>query len=363
MTIWRQVLILMLLAGLGYGGFIYYEQRSGAAEAPAAGGAPGRAAAVEVATAEVMTLERNVEAVGTTRARQSVEIRPVTSGRVVELAISPGEKVEAGAVLARLDDEIQSADLTEATALVEEQRRSTERAEKLRRTNAIAATTLEQAVARRAVAEATLNRVRRRLEDRAIRAPFAGHVGLTDVDLGAQVDQDTVLTRLDDLSEIEIEFSLPETLFAEIRAGMPIAATGAAFRDRVFSGEVSAIDSRIDQVGRSFKVRATIPNPEGELPAGMFMALSLTLSATESLVAPEEAIVAQAADTYVFVVKDDVATRRAVVTGLRKDGVIAILSGLEPGEKVVTRGLQSVRDGGAVNIVGAEPPPESEPKS
>ncbi|MEX2520082.1 MAG: efflux RND transporter periplasmic adaptor subunit [Paracoccaceae bacterium] len=362
MAIWRQVFILMLLAGFGYGGFIFYEQHSGAAEAPQGAGA-SRAASVEIATAAVMTLARNVEAVGTTRARQSVEIRPVTSGRVVELAISPGDQVEAGAVLARLDDEIQSADLTEATALVEEQRRSTERAEQLRRTNAIAATTLEQAIARRAVAEATLNRVRRRLDDRTIRAPFAGHVGLTDIDLGAQVDEDTVLTRLDDLSEIEIEFSLPETLFAEIRTGMPIAATGAAFRNRVFNGEVSAIDSRIDRLGRSFKVRATIPNPEAELPAGMFMSLSLTLSATESLVAPEEAIVAQAADTYVFVVKDEIAVRRSVVTGLRKGGVVAILSGLEPGEIVVTRGLQSVRDGGAVNVVGAAPPLESEPKS
>lgn len=363
MTIWRQVLILVVLSGLGYAGLLGYQRYFETAEATEAGPRGARTVSVEIAIAEIMTLERTVEAVGTTRARQSVEITPLASGRLVELAIAPGDAVAKGAVLARLDDEIQRADLTEAEALLDEQRRATERAEQLRRTKAIAAISLEQAHARLAVAEATVNRARRRLEDRVIRAPFAGHVGLTDLDLGARVDDDDVLTRLDDLTEIEVEFSLPETLFDEIAIGMPIAATGAAFADRTFAGEVSAIDSRIDPVGRSFKVRATIPNPESEIPAGMFMSLSLTLSAEESLVVPEEAIVAQAADMFVFVVEDGKAMRRAVRTGLRKSGIIAVGAGLAKGDAVITRGLQSVRDGAAVNVIGGVAAADETPKS
>lgn len=353
MAIWRQVLILLVLAGLGYGGLIGYQHYFGAAEATEA--RPGRGArvvSVETARAGFATLERNVEAVGTTRARQSVEITPLAAGRVVELAINPGDRVEAGAVLARLDDEIQRADLAEAEALLDEQRRASARAEQLRQTRAVAETVVEQAHARLAVAEATANRARRRLEDRTVRAPFAGHVGLTDTDLGAQVNPGDVLTRLDDLTEVEVEFSLPETHFAEIAIGMPVSAASAAFPGRQFAGAVAAIDSRIDPVSRAFRVRARIPNPKGELPAGMFMSLSLTLSARRSLVVPEEAIVAQAAETFVFVVEDGKAVRRAVKTGLRTDGAIAIETGLAEGEEVITRGLQSIRDGAAVTVVG-----------
>lgn len=362
MAIWRQVLILFLLAGVGYGGFIGYQRIIGGEDAS---GAPtfARAITVETAPIRAMTLERTVEAVGTTRALRSVEIRPMASGRLVELAIRPGARVESGAALARLDDEIQRADMAEAEALLEEQRQAAERAERLRATNAISSSALEQAHARLAVARAVFQRAGRRLEDRVIRAPFEGHVGLSDADLGAQVDQSDVLTQLDDLTEVEIEFSLPETLFAEIARGMTVSAAAAAYPGRVFTGVVSEIDSRIDPTGRAFRVRATIPNPEGELPAGMFMSLSLTLSSSESLVAPEEAIVAQAANTFVFVVRDGAALRRPVRTGMRKDGVIAITSGVEAGEQVVTRGLQSVRDGAAVKVLGASPGEEGAPRS
>ncbi|MFV0475124.1 MAG: efflux RND transporter periplasmic adaptor subunit [Pikeienuella sp.] len=353
MAIWRQVLILLVMAGLGYAGLIGYQRYFAAAEATETGpGRSERAVSVEIAAARMAVLERNVEAVGTTRAKQSVEITPLASGRIVELAIIPGDRVEAGAVLARLDDEIQRADLAEAEALLDEQRRATARAEQLRQSRAIAVSVAEQARADLAVAEATLNRAKRRLEDRVIRAPFAGHVGLSDADLGARVDIDDMLTRLDDLSEVEIEFSLPETLFADIAIGMPVSAISAAFADRAFTGAVAMIDNRIDPVSRAFRLRAAIPNPAGELPAGMFMSLSLTLSADEALVVPEEAIVAQAADTFVFVIEDGRARRRAVVTGLRKAGMIAIESGISAGDQVVTRGLQRIRDGAAVEVVG-----------
>ena len=363
MAIWRQVLILLVLACIGFGGYEVWRSEFGAGEGAAESPRRGaRAASVEVEAVRLAVLERTVEAVGTTRARQSVEVRPLASGRIVELAINPGEKVEAGAPLARHDDEIERADLAEAEALVVEQRQAAERAETLSRSAAIPESAVEQTVSRLAVAEATLERARRRLADRTIRAPCAGFVGLTDADLGARVDEGDVLTRIDDLTEIEVEFALPEVLYAEIAVGMAIEAISAAFPDRVFTGEIAAIDSRVDPVGRSFRTRATIPNPAGELPAGMFMSLSITLASFEALVVPEESIVAQAADTYVFVVEDGVARRRPVDTGLRKSGIVAIESGVEAGALVVTRGLQAVRDGAEVNVIGGTAAEET-PKS
>jgi len=352
MPIWKQLLVLVFIAALGVGGYDGYRRYlAPPPQAPAERSAK-REVPVEVGQAELRLLRRTVEAVGTTRARQSVEIVPLASGRVVEIAFAPGQHVDAGDALVRLDDDIEQADLTEAEAQLVEQRQAVERAARLQRNNAVALATLEQVTAAKAVADAAVERARRRLADRVIRAPFAGVVGLTDIDLGARVDDETGLTTLDDPTEVEVQFSLPETLFAEIAIAQPVAARSAAFPERTFTGRVAYIDSRIDQVSRAFRVRAVIPNPEGVLPSGMFMSLTLTLSEAEALVVPEEAIVVQAAETFVFVVENGRATRRTVVTGQRREGVVAVQSGLEAGETVLIRGLQRVRDGSPVKILG-----------
>ncbi len=349
--VWKQLLVLLALAGLGFGGYQAYRAYfAPPAEAEAGDGGPPLVS-IEVATAERRTLAREVEAVGTTRARRSVEIVPLASGRVVAVNIRPGEQVAAGDVLVELDTDIERADLAEAEAVLAERRQAVERTRQLEQRNAVAMAQLEQIVSQSAAAKAALDRARRRLDDRSIRAPFAGIVGLTDVDPGARVEEGEVITTIDDLSEVEIEFSLPETLFAEIDAGQPVAASGAAFPDHGFTGRVSAIDTRVDPVSRAFRVRAVIPNPEGALPAGMFMFLTLVLSEDEAVTVPEEAVIAQAADTYLYVVEDGLAERRAVTTGQRQDGRIAILQGIAEGETVVTRGTQRLRDGSPVKVL------------
>ena len=354
MPVWKQLLVLILIAAVAAGAYDTYLQYLAPAPETKQGRTGAREVAVEVAQAAERRLPRTVEAVGTTRARQSIEVVPLASGRVIEIAFTPGQHVRAGDVLVRLDDDIERADLTDAEAQLVERDQAVERARRLQQTKSVALATVEQVTAEKAAADAEVERARRRLADRIIRAPFDGVVGLTDTDLGARVDDKTVLTTLDDLSEVEVQFSLPETLFAEIAVGQPVDARGAAFPDRSFRGSVAFIDSRIDTESRAFRTRAVIPNPEGLLPSGMFMSLTLTLSEEDALVVPEEAIVVQAAETFVFVVEDGRASRRTVVTGMRRDGVVAVTSGLAAGETVVTRGLQRVRDGSPVKIAGGE---------
>ena len=354
MSVFKQVLVICLLAAVGYGGYWGYQTylQPPEEEAQARGSRP---VTVEVAQAETRRIARTVEAVGTTRAKKSIQIVPEADGRIVDLDIVPGAQVEEGAVLVRLDDTIERADLAEAEARVTERRQALERVEQLRNTSAVSQATLEEAVARLAEAEAQLDRAERRLEDRTILAPFAGILGLAEVDRGARVTSDDMITRLDDLSEIELEFSLPETLFAQVTRGMPIEARSVAFADRVFDGQIDTVDSRIDPVARAFRTRAVIPNPDGTLPAGMFMSLTLTLSEEDALVVPEEAIVFQAAETYVFVIEDGKAARVAVQTGQRQDGTVAVLAGLTEGQDVAIRGLGRLRDGAEVRILEADP--------
>ena len=350
MSLWKQLVVLLLLAGIGFGGYYVYRTHMAAPEVAESDDGP-QVVSVETAAAERRSLARAVEAVGTTRARRSVEIVPLLPGRVVSVDFRPGQRVSAGDVLVELDSDIERADLAEAEAQLAERRQAVERNRQLQQSNAVARAQLEQTVAQAAAAEAALDRARRRLSDRAIRAPFGGVVGLADVDPGARVEEGEVITTIDDLSEVEIEFSLPETLFAEIDIGQEVVALGAAFPGRSFGGSVSAIDTRVDEVSRAFRVRAVIPNPEGELPAGMFMFLTLVLSESEAVTVPEEAVIAQAAETYVWVVEDGRAVRRTVTTGQRQDGRVAVLDGIAEGEAVVIRGTQRLRDGTSVKVL------------
>jgi membrane fusion protein (multidrug efflux system) len=348
----KQVVIVALLGALAAGGYYAYQEYGPRPESSAAAGKKkgARAVGVEVAKVERQRLSNVTEAVGTTRAAQSIQIVPHASGRIVALDIAPGAEVKAGQVLARLDDEIQRADVTEARAQLQEKTRVVERSEALRRNKTVSISTLEQAQAELAAATADLERAVRRLEDRVVRAPFDGVVGLTSTDVGARVDNATVLTTLDDLSSVEIEFAMPETLYGNVKIGQPVSAKTAAFQGRTFTGAVISVDSRIDRTSRSFKVRARLPNPERVLPSGMFMFVSITLEENEALVVPETAVVAQSARNVVFVIANDKAEMRTITVGQRKAGVVEVTDGLSLGEVVAVTGLQRIRDKATVRI-------------
>ncbi|MEM6482300.1 MAG: efflux RND transporter periplasmic adaptor subunit [Pseudomonadota bacterium] len=350
MSVLKQLVVLILMALVGYGAYNVVLMSEDVSPEQAGAKQP-RVIVVETARAEPRIIAQSVDAVGTTRARQSIQIEPERDGRVAGIYFEPGQRVEQGAVLVKLDDRIARADLAEARARLTEQQQILARIERLRSTNAVALATLEEATARLAEAEAQLERARQGLADRTITAPFAGVVGLPEVDIGAQLEKGDMIARLDDLSEVELEFALPETLYAQVRPELKVEARAAAFPEQPFSGVIAAVDSRIDPVSRSFRARAVIPNPEGVLPAGMFMSLTLTLSESEQLTIPEEAIIFAAAQVYVFRIDvDGIARRIAVSTGVRRDGHVAVLAGLKPGDDVAIRGHQRLKDGAHTRI-------------
>ena len=342
---------MVLLAAAG--GYAAYDQLNANRDQPGneAGERSGSAVPVETAAAEQQDLFSTIEAVGTSMARQSIEVVSLASGRVREVSFQPGQNVAAGDVLLKLDDEIERADLNQAEATLREAKLALDRAVTLRKQNAVSEAALDEAQSRMATAEAELDRAKRRLADRTLRAPFDGIMGMRQVDAGARVSDSTVITTLDDLSEIEIEFSISETLYSEIQLGLAVVATAAAYPDRRFAGAVTSIDSRIDPVGRSFKVRATLPNEDLALPAGMYMHVTLELDSRTAVVVPETAIVPEGGKSYVYVVQEGVAERREVSLGARQPGSVEVAAGIEAGDIVVTSGTQSLRPGAPVSIV------------
>jgi membrane fusion protein (multidrug efflux system) len=358
MPLLRQLLIVAaVLAALG-GGYVAYDRlvAGGGAAGPTETAAPA-AIPVVLGTAELRETTRRVEAVGTTFSRRAIQVVALTSGRIVEVAFEPGQFVEAGAVLVRLDDDIERADLAEAEATLQENALALQRAQALRQKSAIPEATVEQLVAAQASARAELDRARRRLDDRTVRAPFAGDVGLRQIDPGARVDEEMVLTTLDDRSEMEIEFSVPEMLYGQVAIGQPVVATSAAFPGRSFEGLVATIDSRVDSTARAFKVRALLPNPDLALPAGMFMHVAVVLESRTAVMVPEEAVVVQGNRTFVYVVADGKAAVRDVTLGQRELGAVEVTSGLTQGDAVVVRGTPRLRDGAAVRVLGEDGTP------
>lgn len=360
MLILRQILFVTVLAGIALGGYAYYLQTVPASSDSASQVAQTspRRVAVEVTPAEDRRLSRILEAVGTTRALRSIDIVPHAEGRIVEIDIAAGHEVETGQVLARLDDEIEQATLIEAQVTLEEKTAALARAETLFQSKTVSRAAIDQVRSETAIARAAQERAQRRLDDRVVRAPFAGVLGIQAIDLGARVTTASVLTSLDDLSVVEIEFSLPETVYGQIQEGKAVTATAAAFPGRVFTGSVVAVDSRIDQTSRAFRLRAQLPNERRELPAGMFMRLSLTLGERDTIVVAEEAILVQGGNAYVFVVEDGKAVQRRIATGIRRDGIVEILSGAAAGDAVISRGIQSLRDGVPVDIL-VKPSPDA----
>lgn len=353
MSVTKQIAIAgILLLALGAGALLYdwwSQPETGAEAAVHAGPDP---LPVRVVTAEAGTVQERIEAVGTTLARQAVDMVSLASGRVVEIAFRPGEAVEAGEVLVRLDDVNERAAVAEAQAALREVELALDRARRLRANNTVPQATVDELEANQAGARARLDRAEQQLAERTITAPFAGVVGIRRIDVGARVDDSTVLTTLDDLSEVEIEFSVPEIFFGRVRPGQEVSATSVAFPGRRFEGRIASIDTRIGETSRAFRVRATLPNPDLTLPAGMFMHVEVVLEERTAVLIPEEAVVAEGARTSVFTVEDERAQRRPVRLGQRRAGAVEVLEGVAAGESVVRSGVQRLRDGAPVRVQG-----------
>lgn len=320
---------------------------------PAAGarGAWGSAPRVIAEPVELQQLVDDIEALGTARANESVEVRPRIASLVERIAFEEGQFVETGDLLLELESSEIVAGLALAEAALSESRSLYERNKSLSSRKAISVSNLEQLLAEVKVDEAQVEAARARLANTRIRAPFSGRVGLRRVSPGSFVDTSTVITTLDDVSLIKLDFSVPETFLTVVREGMDIIAHSVVFPDREFNGSVLSVDTRLDPVSRAVQVRAVLPNDDGALKPGMFLTVDLQRDQGDVLVAPEQAIVPEGSQQYVYVVKDGIAEKRAVTIGRRIPGFVVVSEGLTVGEAVVTEGTNKVRDGGPVELL------------
>lgn len=307
---------------------------------------------VITSVASVQPLSDRIEAVGTTRASDSLEITARVSNAVTRIGFAEGAFVDRGQVLVELESSEARANLAEAEATLAEIRTQHRRTQELIRSNAVSQSQLDQQAAQLKAAEARVAAARAVLADHTLRAPFDGRVGLRRVSVGAQVAPGTVITTLDQVTTMNLDFPIPESYLAVLNEGLSILARSVAYPDERFAGTVHSIDSRIDPVSRMVTVRAQLDNSDRRLRPGMFMTVTLEKDRRETIVVPEIALVTEGRHRYLFVIEDDTAIQREVRTGARQRGIVEIIEGLEPGTEYVTEGTQSLRHGVPIRRVG-----------
>jgi membrane fusion protein (multidrug efflux system) len=329
-------------------------------KAPDRGAGPGAGAGPEsVAVLTAAVVEKpvavEVEALGTARANEAVEITSKTGNMVVAVRFEEGQLVRRGQLLIELDSAQARADVAAAQAALAESRSAYARSKDLFTQQALSQAQLETIEATLLANEARVAAAQARLADTQIRAPFDGRVGLRRVSVGALVSPGTVITTLDDTRTMKVDFDVPEVFLSVLNPGLQVAAKSVAYPDQTFDGEVESVDSRVDPVTRSIKVRARLPNPDGRLRPGMFLTVRVTREPLPGLVVPEQALVPERGKTYVFVLADGRISRREVDIGRRTQGEVELTRGVAAGERVVIEGTQKVRDGNAAHELAAAP--------
>lgn len=292
----------------------------------------------------------SIQALGTARANQSVEITAQVSSKVEEILFEEGSTVEAGKVLLRLEADAVRANLTAAQATLVESQSLYQRNMELGASGAVSASQLQQLEAQMRADKARVAAAQAALSDRVIRAPFSGRVGLRQISVGGLIQPGTVITTLDDTDPIKLDFSVPELFIGTLEPGQTIEAQTAAYPNAVFDGQVKSVATRVDPVTRSVTVRALLPNPAHLIKPGMFLTVDLIRKTAPALMIPEQAVVPENEKQFVFVIEDGTAKKREVQTGRRRPGEVEIIEGLSAGETIVVEGVQKVRDGAPVAL-------------
>ena len=359
----RHPLLIIFVAAalaLSYGVYNKLQSVSGmtAGGPPGMGGPPGRgpggmgATSVTVEQVTMQTLADRVESVGTALANESVSITPKVSDIVTRIHFSDGDFVEQGDLLVELTNSAETARLSEATTALDDARRNLERMEQLRSDNLVAISDLDDASSRVETARARLEGVMANMQDRVVVAPFSGMLGFRNISEGTLVTPSTVITTLDDVSTIKLDFNVSESFLAQLMSGLQVRANSIVYPGREFVGDVQVVASRVDPVTRSVQVRAEIANPDLALRPGMLLTVGMMLNEREAIVVPEQAIVPAQGRQYVFVVdEENIARRVEVRLGIRRPGIVEIVTGVVPGQRVITEGVAQVRPDQPVRIL------------
>jgi membrane fusion protein (multidrug efflux system) len=354
----RLILVLgvtaVLLTALG---FIKFKQVQSAVQASAFQPPP------EAVTSIVAHREQwpaTLSVIGTMEAVHGVTVSADLPGQVERIDFESGKSVHVGDVMVELDTRQERAQLASLEAQRDLARVSYDRAQQLVDQGVISRVEYDQATSQRKATEANVAEIKATIERKTIRAPFSGILGIRQVNLGQYLSAGQAIVSLQALNPIYVDFGVPQQTVSQMVVGRALRVTKEDLPSAAFSGRVTAVDSVVNEATRNIQVQATLPNPEGKLRPGMFVQVEIAMGAGRSVIAlPASAINYAPYGDSVFVISDlkdpsgktyrGVQQRFVKLEGTHGDQV-AVISGVEPGDEVVTSGVFKLRNGAAVQV-------------
>jgi membrane fusion protein (multidrug efflux system) len=308
-----------------------------------------------VAATEVQakTWTPGITAIGTTRAANGVELAVETPGLVEKILFKPNDRVEAGQMVVQIDDAVERADLLDAQSTIKLNEATLERRRKLRASGFDSAASYDEAEAALSQARSKLARTQAIIDQKALKAPFAGTIGIARIDPGQYVQAGTVVATLQNLDAMRVDFTVPEQMADRVKIGQPVRF-GVTEGDLPYAGKIIGIDPRVDPQTRLIAVQALIDSNRDLLP-GQFVHVRVELPAEQNVVTvPQTAVVTSLYGDYAFVIEKDgeaqIARQVFVKPGRRNGSELEIASGLRPGQTVVVSGQNKLQGGASVKI-------------
>lgn len=322
-----------------------------------AGGGFGGPILVATKPVQIALLNDRLNAIGDGEANRSVVVTPYSTGNLIEVFVKSGEKVTQAQVIARLDNDEQRIAADQARLTRDRAVDKLKRYENLKEAAAVTVVAIQDARDELKAAELALQRAALDLSRRDINAPYAGVVGIISVNPGDYVTTASEIARVDDRSEILVDFWVPERFVNKIRVDGKVSATAVARPGDVFAGVVDSVDNRIDQASRTLRVRARIDNPEDILRAGMSFSVTMHFEGDRYPSVDPLALQWSADGSYVWRIVDDKAEKVPVKIIQRNPDKILVDAKLAENDAVAMEGMQRLREKSEVKVVGAEKTP------
>jgi membrane fusion protein (multidrug efflux system) len=316
----------------------------GPAAAGGRGGGGGRQLLADAYVVKTTSLDEVIEASGTLQSNEEVEVKPEISGRIVGLYFKEGVNVSKGALLVKIYDEDLKAQLQKLQLQQQLARTTLERQENLLKINGISRQDVDVTRNQVSAYGADIEYTQTQLQKTELRAPFNGRLGLRNVSLGAIVSPTTIITTLQQIDPLKIDFSIPEKYRTAIKTGDAVNFKVAGDND-TYKGSIYALDPKIDLTTRTIRIRAIVPN-SGKLLPGAFARVTISLKdMPDAIMIPSQAVIPGTRDKRVIVADSGKARFVVVETGIRNENNVQITSGLQIGDTVITSGIMQLKDG------------------
>jgi membrane fusion protein, multidrug efflux system len=352
----KRMLFMLVLVGVVLGGLFGFKAFVGGKIKEAMASMADLPQTVSAAKAASSDWQPRIDAVGSLRAVRGADLSLEVAGMVEEITFQSGDEVQAGQVLLRLRDEDDVAKLQSLEATAQLARITYDRDVKQLKAQAISQAIVDNDEANLRNAKAQVAQQKAMVDKKTLRAPFAGRLGLRQVDLGQYLSAGTVIATLQSLDPIFVDFLLPQQSVAQLSVGQTVRVKVDAFPGREFAGKITAINPKVETASRNIQVRATLPNRDQKLLPGMFATVELETGAPQRLVTlPQTAVSYNPYGSLVYIVDDKTkdaggkphpfARQVFVTTGATRGDQVAILKGVSEGDTVVTSGQVKLRNG------------------